>query len=145
MAKAKKGDLVKVHYSGSLKDGYVFDSSYGKAPLEVKLGIGSLIEGFEAAIIGMKKGEKKTVRIPQEKAYGPYRTDYLVEIDKSQIPENNMPQVGMKLQLKAPSGQMTNVIVTEIKENKITLDANHPLAGKELTFEIELVDILQGV
>jgi peptidylprolyl isomerase len=142
--RAKKGDLVKVHYKGSLKDGYVFDSSYEKEPLEVKLGIGSVIQGFEEAIIGLKKGQKKNVKIPQEKAYGPYRTDNLVEIDKSEIPENITLEVGMKLQLKSPKGEMTNVLVKEMKDNRITLDANHPLAGKELTFEIELVEIIKG-
>jgi len=142
--RAKKGDLVKVHYKGSLKDGYVFDSSYEKEPMEVKLGVGSVIQGFEEAIIGLKKGQKKNIKIPQEKAYGPYQTDNLVEIDKSEIPENISLEVGMKLQLKSPQGEMTNVLVKEIKDNKITLDANHPLAGKELTFEIELVEIMKS-
>ena len=144
MTKARKGDLVKVHYSGSLKDGYVFDSSFDKQPIEVKLGIGSVIPGFEEAIIGMKKGDSKKLTIPKEKAYGNYINENLVEFSKTEIPENVNIKVGMNLELKAPKGELTNVIVKEIKEDKITLDANHPLAGKDLTFEIELFEIVKA-
>jgi peptidylprolyl isomerase len=143
MTKARKGDLVKVHYSGSLKDGYVFDSSFDKQPIDVKLGIGSVIPGFEEAIIGMKKGDRKKLTIPKDKAYGLYLNENLIEFSKTEIPADTNLKVGMKLELKSPSGELTNVIVKEIKEDKITLDANHPLAGKDLIFEIELVEIVK--
>lgn len=144
MAKAKKGDVVKVHYSGSLKDGYVFDSSFDKQPIEVKLGVGTVIAGFEEAIIGMEKGDRKKLTIPQEKAYGPYLHENLIEFSKTEIPADISLKVGMKLELKSPKGEMTNVLIKDITEDKITLDANHPLAGKDLTFEIELVDIINA-
>ena len=145
MSQAKKNDLVKIHYTGSLKDGNVFDSSYkAKKPMEIKLGIGSVIEGFEQAIIGMKTGDKKTVKIPPEKAYGQYEIKNILEIDKSQIPADAKIKTGMKLQLQSPKGEHTNVIVKKIGEDKITLDANHPLAGQELTFELELVEIIKA-
>ena len=142
MSKARKGDLVKVHYSGTLKDGYVFDSSFDKQPIDVKLGTDSVIPGFEEAIIGMKKGDRKKLTIPKEKAYGNYLNENIVEFSKAEIPDNVNLKVGMKLELQSPSGELTNVIVKEIKEDKVTLDANHPLAGKNLTFEIELVEIV---
>ena len=103
-----------------------------------------MIEGFEEAIIGMKTGEKKTVKIQPEKAYGQYEIKNLIKIDKSQIPKDTKIKTGMKLQLQSPKGENTNVIVKEICEDKITLDANHPLAGKELTFEMELVEIIKA-
>ena len=141
MKLAKSGDAVTVHYTGQLSDGTVFDSSVGGQPLQFSLGQGSVIPGFEQAVIGMKQGESKTVTITSDRAYGPYRPDMTVVVDRQQIPADISIQVGQQLQIARESGQAIPVIVQEISESKVTLDANHPLAGEDLTFEIELVKI----
>ncbi|MFC2022582.1 peptidylprolyl isomerase [Chloroflexota bacterium] len=138
---AKTGDTVKAHYTGTLKDGSVFDTSVGREPLEFTLGQGQLIPGFEQAVIGMTVGESKTVNIPAEQAYGLYNNALIFEIDRDQLPEGMNPEVGQTLQAQQPDGQIGIFNVIEISENSITVDANHPLAGEDLTFEIELMEI----
>ncbi|RMD93594.1 MAG: peptidylprolyl isomerase [Calditrichaeota bacterium] len=138
---AKSGDKVKVHYKGMLDDGTVFDSSFDSEPLEFVIGENMVIPGFENAVKGMNVGDTKKFSVPPEEAYGPYREDLVVEIDRSHVPPHIDLELGMMLQVRSQEGSVTNVKVTEIGEETVTLDANHPLAGKALTFEIELVDV----
>ena len=142
MSTVKTGDTVKVHYTGKLNDGSVFDSSVSREPLEVTLGEGKLIPGFENAVIGMNVGDKTTANIPASDAYGERREDLEVTVEKAQLPDDITPEVGMQLQLNQPNGQPVPVQITKVEEEQIILDANHPLAGKDLTFDIELVDIV---
>ena len=141
MSEAKKDNLVKVHYTGKLDDGQVFDSSKDREPLEFKIGEGKLIPGFENGVIGMKLQESKTIKIPSAEAYGDKREELMIEVQNQQLPEELKPEVGMELVSKSPDGQEQVVKVAEVKEASIVVDANHPLAGQDLTFEIELVDI----
>ncbi|HDH96842.1 MAG TPA: peptidylprolyl isomerase [Proteobacteria bacterium] len=143
MAQAKEGDTVRVHYTGKLEDGTVFDSSVEREPLEFTIGEGQIIPGFEQAVIGMQPGEKKTVDVPPEKAYGPHREELVLEVERAKFPEHIDPQVGQQLQIPQPYGQAVIVTVTDVSETSVTLDANHPLAGKNLTFDIELIEIVQ--
>ncbi len=141
MEQAKNGDQVKVHYTGKLDDGTVFDSSEGREPLEFTLGQGQVIPGFESAVVGMQTGENRTTNIPSEEAYGPHYQEMVLVGPKSQFPATVNPQVGDQLQLRQPNGQSFMVNVTEITPDSVTLDANHPLAGKDLTFDTKLVQI----
>ncbi|TVR26038.1 MAG: peptidylprolyl isomerase [Balneolaceae bacterium] len=141
MPKVKEGDTVKVHYTGKLESGEVFDSSEGREPLEFTLGQGQLIPGFEKAVIELDKGESTTVDIPSKEAYGEVREDLIITVPKDQLPEDVEPQVGMQLQVNQPDGQPIPVRITDVGEENLTLDANHPLAGKDLTFKIELVEV----
>jgi peptidylprolyl isomerase len=141
MAQAKNGDTVKVHYTGKLEDGTVFDSSQGREPLEFTLGTGQLIPGFDAAVVGMAVGENKTVTIPPDQAYGPHHEQMVVEAERGQFPPDADPQIGMQFESGSEDGQKFVVTVTAVEGDKITLDANHPLAGKDLTFEIEVVEV----
>lgn len=142
MSKAQEGDTVKVHYTGKLDDGSVFDTSENREPLEFTLGQGQLIPGFEKAVIGMEEGNKTTVTIPSDEAYGERQTELEVQVSLEELPSEIEPKVGMQLQLKQnESGQAIPVQVTEVTDETVTLDANHPLAGKDLTFDIELVNI----
>jgi peptidylprolyl isomerase len=138
---AKDGNEVKVHYTGTLEDGTVFDSSEGREPLSFTLGSGNLIPGFEDAVRDMEPGEKKTVTIPSEDAYGAPRQDLMLVIERDRIPENIDPEPGQQLQMQDSTGKSTVVRVAEVTDEAVTLDANHPLAGKDLTFEIEVVEI----
>lgn len=142
MSKVKNGDTVKVHYTGKLEDGSVFDSSVERDPLEVTLGEGKLIPGFEDAVIGLEVGDKTTASIASADAYGERREDLEVTVERSQLPEDIEPQVGMQLQLNQPNGQPVPVQVTKVEDENIIIDANHPLAGKDLTFDIELIEIV---
>ena len=142
MAKAKQGDKVRVHYTGKLEDGSVFDSSANRDPLEFTIGSGDLIPGFEEGVIDMDAGEKKNVTITPEQAYGPYRDEMVVEMDRKQFPADIDPEVGQQLKLSQMDGSTCIVMVKKISESSITLDANHPLAGKTLIFEIELLEII---
>ncbi|RMG71787.1 MAG: peptidylprolyl isomerase [Nitrospirae bacterium] len=142
MAQAKSGDRVRVHYSGFLEDGTVFDSSLDRDPLEFTLGEGMVIKGFEDAVMGMNEGESKTISIPSEEAYGPYREDLVAVVERRMVPPDIDPKVGLVLQLRTPDGQVTDVVVTDVTDETITIDANHPLAGKDLIFEIKLMEIL---
>lgn len=142
MAQAKHGDTVRVHYTGKLADGTVFDSSVDRDPLEFTLGEGRLIPGFEQAVIGMNPGESKTAEIPAEQAFGPYREEMVIEIDRDQFPADMKPEIGQRLQMKQSNGRIILIRVVEVSESEVTLDANHPLAGKDLTFDIHLLEIL---
>lgn len=142
MGQAKKGDNVKVHYTGKLEDGSIFDTSASRDPIEFKLGDGQLISGFENAVIGMNQDESKTIKIPSDDAYGPHRKELVVTVERKELPENINPKVGQKLHISQSTGQPIVVLVTEADESSVTLDANHPLAGKDLTFEIQLLEIL---
>jgi len=139
---AKTGDIVKVHYTGRLQDGTVFDTSTGSEPLEFTLGQGQIIPGFEQAIIGMQVGESKTVTIPVDQAYGPYYDDMVLEVERDELPEDLEPEVGMQLQMNQGDGGIMIVTITEVSETTIKIDANHPLTGQDLTFDIELVEIV---
>jgi peptidylprolyl isomerase len=142
MAQAKKGDMVKVNYKGTLEDGSIFDSSEGREPLEFKLGEGMLIPAFEAAVIGLNPGEKKTVKIAAADAYGPKMDEALINVPLADIPEHIKPAVGLQLQLMGPDGNAVFAQIISMTETEVTLDGNHPLAGKDLTFDIELVSIV---
>ncbi|MCB0395187.1 MAG: peptidylprolyl isomerase [Flavobacteriales bacterium] len=141
MSVAKDKDTVKVHYKGTLQNGEVFDSSEGRDPLEFTVGEGQVIPGFDQAVVGMSISENKTVNIPSAEAYGPVREELIGEVAKSNLPPELKPEIGMQLQAQQDSGQPMVVTVTEVKEESIVVDANHPLAGKDLTFEITLVEI----
>lgn len=141
MAQAKNGDKVTVHYTGKLSDGTIFDTSEGGKPLSFTLGSGQVIPGFEDAALGMQEGDSKTVTIPEEKAYGSYDAEKVIDFPADRIPPEIEPEVGMQLQLQGQEGQPVVVRVTEITEDHVRLDANPPLAGKDLTFDIELVTI----
>ena len=141
MPQAKSGDKVKVHYTGKLEDNTVFDSSKDRPPLEFTIGSGSIIPGFENAVIGMETGESKTFTIPPDEAYGQPRDELKMEVNKSDFPDDITPEVGQQLQMKRADGNVINVVVADMEGEKVTLDANHPLAGKALTFDIELVEI----
>jgi peptidylprolyl isomerase len=143
MTKAKTGDTVNVHYTGKFDDGEVFDSSVERDPLKFTLGEGKVIPGFEKAVIGMSPGESTIAKIPHAEAYGPRMEELILSVDKSKFPENFEPQVGQCLDVRRDDGQIMSVVVTEVSEQAITLDANHPLAGKDLNFDIELVEILE--
>lgn len=137
----KANDKVKVHYKGTLSDGQVFDSSEGRDPLEFTVGTGQVIPGFENGILGMEIDESKTIEIPSAEAYGEPKAEMIQEVPMSQLPEEIKPEVGMQLMTQTPDGQQIPLVVTEVKEDTITVDANHPLAGKDLTFELTLVGI----
>lgn len=141
MTQAQRGDTVKVHYTGKLDDGTVFDSSVDREPLEFTLGQGGIIPGFEQAVLGMSTGESKTETIPSENAYGPYVEEMVLTVDRQQMPPEIEPQVGQQLHLQQPDGQMIPVMITDVSSSTVTLDANHPLAGENLTFDIQLVEI----
>ncbi len=141
MQQAKKGDTVKVHYHGRLTDGTTFDSSAGRQPLEFEVGSGMVIRGFDEGITGMAIGDKKTISIPSEEAYGPRQEEMVIEFPITNFPPDIQPEVGMTLNMHTENGQELPVVVTAINEEAITLDANHPLAGQELVFDLELVDI----
>jgi peptidylprolyl isomerase len=142
MAQAKKGDTVKIHYTGRLGDEEVFDSSANREPLEFRLGEGKIIPGFEEAVVGMAPGESKTVKISPDKAYGPHRKELVADVERSRVPDNLKLDVGRHVQIRQPNGGVIQAKVTSISESKVTLDANHPLAGKELTFDVKLVEIV---
>ena len=142
MTQAKSGDTVRVHYTGSLNDGTQFDSSIGREPLEVKLGSGAVIPGFDAALQGMSVGESKTVTIPSDQAYGERRQEALQEHPRAALPAELDLQVGMQLQGQTQDGQRLLLTIAEISEETVLLDANHPLAGEDLTFDLELVEIV---
>jgi FKBP-type peptidyl-prolyl cis-trans isomerase 2 len=141
MPQAQSGDLVRIHYTGHLDDGRTFDSSRGGEPLEFTLGEGEVIPGFEEAVVGMKPGESKTVSIAPEDAYGPHRAEMVQEVDRSALPADVQLKPGLQLQAQSRNGEAMVLTVTEVADGTVTLDANHPLAGERLTFEIELVEL----
>lgn len=141
MTAAKSGDKVRIHYTGTLSDGTQFDSSEGRDPLEFQLGSGQVIKGFDDGVTGMTVGEKKTVNIPCEDAYGPENDAMKQDVPREQIPAEIPLEVGLMLQMQGPDGQVLPVKVVNITDEAVTLDANHELAGKDLTFALELVSI----
>jgi peptidylprolyl isomerase len=141
MQQVKSGDTVKVHYSGRLTDGTPFDSSAGREPLQFEVGKGMVIAGFENGVMGMAVGDKKTIQIPVEEAYGPKNPDMIIAFPLSEFPEDLELEVGQQLNMTNAQGDHIPVIVTEIGEENVMLDANHPLAGEDLVFDIELVEI----
>jgi peptidylprolyl isomerase len=142
MAQVKAGDIVKVHYTGKLEDGRVFDTSTGRDPLEFSVGAGDVIEGFDQAVVGMSPGETKTATIPANEAYGPHREEMIIEVDRERFPSDFRPEIGRRLEMRRPDGDVMRFVVTDVSESTVTLDANHPLAGEDLTFDIELVEIV---
>jgi FKBP-type peptidyl-prolyl cis-trans isomerase 2 len=138
---AKKGDAVAVHYTGRLDDGSIFDSSVSRSPLNFTLGDGNMIKGFDAAVYGMIIGDKKTVTIPAVEAYGERREDMMIDVPLTQVPTDIQPEIGLQLVLQGGEGQPMPVTVVFMDDEKIVLDANHELAGKDLIFDIELVSI----
>jgi len=141
MQQAKQGDTVKVHYNGRLTDGTTFDSSEGRQPLEFQVGSGMVIKGFDDGVTGMSVGEKKTVVIPADDAYGPKQEEMVIEFPRSNFPPDIEPEVGMTLNMHSEDGNALPVIITEINADTIILDGNHPLAGRDLVFDIELIDV----
>lgn len=141
MSKVKATDKVRVHYTGKLSNGEVFDSSLQREPLDVQLGQGQLIPGFEKGLVDMTVNEKKTITIPKEEAYGDVQKELFHTIEKAQLPDNIEPQVGMGLVARNEDGSERQLRVTEVKDEAIVVDANHPLAGQDLTFELEVVEI----
>ncbi len=141
MSKVKEGDKVKVHYTGKLEDGTVFDTSENKPPFEFEVGGGQVIPGFEKGVVGMEVGDKKTIKVEPDEAYGPVRNELIAQVNRSDFPEHITPEVGQQLQLTQPDNSVVNVTVTELTDEKATLDANHPLAGKPLSFDVELVEV----
>jgi FKBP-type peptidyl-prolyl cis-trans isomerase 2 len=141
MQQAKSGDMVKVHYHGRLTDGTTFDSSAGRDPLQFEVGSGQVIAGFDNGVTGMEIGEKKTIEIPADQAYGPKDPSMMVEFQINQFPEDMTPEAGMRLNMTNGQGQVIPVVITEVGEETVMLDANHPLAGQDLIFDIELVGI----
>jgi len=141
MSKAEKGTKVKVHYTGTLTDETVFDSSREREPLEFTVGAGQMIEGFDQAVQGMSVGENKKVTVPSEKAYGPKKDEAMITVSKTQLPEGLTPKEGMQLEATQQDGRKQMLVIAEVKDEDVVLDANHPLAGKDLIFDIELVEV----
>lgn len=142
MTQVKSGDKIKVHYHGKLNTGETFDSSEGRDPLEFEVGSGMVIKGFDDGVTGMTVGEKKTVTIPADEAYGPVNPEMVLEMPKDRFPQDMQLENGMPLMMSDQNGQQFQVTIVEIKEAAVMLDANHPLAGKDLTFDLELVEIV---
>jgi peptidylprolyl isomerase len=137
---AKPGDTVRIHYTGTLADGTEFDSSRDREPLSFTVGAGQVIPGFDAAVTGMSVGDRKTVTIPADQAYGPPRDEMIVEVPRGQMPPQITPRVGQRLQLGG-GAQAMMVVVREVRDDAVVLDGNHPLAGEDLTFALELVEV----
>ena len=142
MQQVKKGDKIKVHYHGKLTTGETFDSSEGREPLEFEVGCGSVIKGFDIGVTGMIAGEKKTIDIPYTEAYGPKSTEMMIEFPIDKFPQDLKIETGLELMMSNDSGQEFQVIVSQVKDETVILDANHPLAGKDLVFDLELVEIV---
>jgi len=141
MTQVNKGDKIKVHYTGKLEDGTQFDSSVGSDPLEFTIGAGQLIPGFDNGVVGMVIGDKRIVTIPAAEAYGERNEELVLDVEKSQLPPDIEPQIGQMLQSQQPDGNLINMVITNVNETSVTVDANPPLAGKTLIFEIELVEV----
>jgi peptidylprolyl isomerase len=142
MSEAKTGDTVRIHYTGKLDDGTQFDSSADRDPLEFTLGEGQVISGFDKAVEGMNVGDNKSVRIEPDDAYGKHHGELVQEVPRSALPDEINPERGMALQSKAPDGQIMDLVITAVTDQSIVVDANHPLAGQALSFDIELVEIV---
>jgi len=162
MAQAQQGDRVRVHYTGRLDDGEIFDSSEcddggcgceddgcdddgcgcESGPLEFTVGEGDVIPGFEAAVVGMSPGESKVVKIPVDEAYGPYQEELVGVVERSRLPDGLIPEIGAQLEVTGQDGECFPALITDLTDTEVTLDANHPLAGRDLTFDIRLIEIL---
>jgi peptidylprolyl isomerase len=143
MKAAQAGDTVRIHYTGRLDDGQVFDSSQGGDPLEFTVGAGQVIPGFDQAVQGMAEGEEKRVTIPAEEAYGPRREEMVLTVDRGELPEGVAPEIGQQYQM-SQAGQTFVVTVTDVSDATVELDANHPLAGEDLTFDLQVVGVRAG-
>lgn len=141
MAQAQYGDEVTVHYTGKLEDGTVFDTSIDQSPLKFIMGDGQVIPGLEKAILGMNPGESKTIKVPMDEAYGPRREEMILVADRNEFPVHMKPEAGELVEMRHQDGRRITVTVIHISESSVTLDANHPLAGKDLTFDIQLLEI----
>jgi len=141
MKEAQAGDLVSVHYTGKLANGEVFDSSKDRDPLKFTLGNEELLGGFEEGVVGMKPGDTKSVTLNPEEAFGDRREDLVLELPKTEFPQHITPSVGLQLNMSSASGANLTVVITEVGENSVTLDGNHPLAGQTVVFDIELIEI----
>ncbi len=142
MQQVKSGDTIKIHYHGTLNDGSVFDSSLQREPLQFEVGSGMVIPGFDSGVMDMKIGDKKTVHIPFMEAYGASIPEMIMDFPRSQFPADMTPEIGMQLQMSSQDGQQFSVAIVAISDEFVKLDANHPLAGKDLTFDLELVEIV---
>lgn len=141
MVQAKMGDIVKVHYTGKLEDGTVFDTSIERGPLQFTIGEGQVIPGFEQSVVGMNQGESKTAKVPAHEAYGPHREDLVLTTDRNQFPIDSKPEAGQRVQIRQEEGQIIVATVVDVSESSVTVDANHHLAGKDLIFDIQLIEI----
>lgn len=141
MTQAKPGDTLHLHYKGTLDDGTVFDSSEGREPLSFELGSGQIIPGLDAGVTGMEVGEKRSVRVEAAEAYGDHDPDKVQAVDRAGVPDDIPTDIGTQLQVQTQSGHMMNVVIVDATDSELILDANHPLAGKALTFDVELVEI----
>jgi peptidylprolyl isomerase len=141
MSQAEKGSTVKVHYTGTLTDETIFDSSRQREPIEFEVGAGQMIAGFDAAVQGMKVGDTKKINIPSAEAYGPVNEEAMIKVAKDQLPEGMKPEIGMQLEATQQDGRTQVLVVAEVMEEEVVLDANHPLAGKDLVFDIEMVEV----
>lgn len=144
MAQVKKGDKIRIHYHGKLTDGTTFDSSEGREPLEFEVGGGMVIPGFDNGVMGMSVGDKKTIHIPADEAYGPKQEEMIMEFPRDRFPADMTPEVGMQLNMSNGQGQNFPVVIVDVKDEVVVLDANHPLAGEDLIFDLELVEIVGG-
>lgn len=141
MTQVKSGDTVRIHYTGTLNDGTVFDSSQGRDPLEFTVGSGQIIPGLDKALPGMEVGDAKSVPVPAAEAYGPRNDEAVMDVPRTEFPDDIPLEPGTMLEMRSPDGRAVPVQITEVKEDAVTLDANHRLAGEDLTFDIELVAI----
>ena len=142
MTQAKQGDTVRVHFTGKLNDGTVFGTSTGRDPLQFTIGRGRMPQSFQRSVVGMSPGESKTTTVPVEEAYGPRDEEMVLVRDRNRIPEHLQPEIGDELTIRQPDGETFVVTATDVSESSVTLDANHPLAGEDLTFDILLVEIV---
>ncbi len=145
MSQVKENNTIKVNYTGKLSNGQIFDTSKGKEPIEFVLGQGRLIPGFEKGLIDMKLNEKKTIEIAKDQAYGDVNDNLIKEVNKTELPQDMEPKVGMGLVSKSPDGKEINLMVVEVKDESIVIDGNHPLAGQDLIFDVEVVEIKETV
>ncbi|RLG24869.1 peptidylprolyl isomerase [Methanosarcinales archaeon] len=142
MAQVQDGDTVKVHYTGKLEDGTVFDTTANRDPMQFRIGEGQVIPRFEQAMIGMAPGESKTVEVPADEAYGPHHEELVLMVDRNIFPEDAQPEVGLQFEVRQTDSPPIVAMVTDVTESNATLDANHPLAGKDLIFDVQLLEIV---